>query len=365
MCGEEVGQCWLNAKGKTMLEDRTIRLIHGWLDASLDDGEFVELEATLSESPEARRRFWHEADFHSDLHEAFKSQLRTMPATALPDHAEQALSAGRRPSAITRFGDILRRHGAVVAGVAALVAGGCGLGSMATSLSLAYAGMLSPGNVPVTILREGFEAPPHPRHDFVPHSPGHWSGDITSVVGPEQGVTPRLGQEMLRFVGTAPSGESAELGSASEIWRLVDLVDVRRQLGIADGRGDVTLEFTAAFNGVVASPGRTPKCLIRAIATDKASPAAGSSWSSVLTRAREEDPEGVHVLAEQIESFDQAPDSWQRLTVTLRAPSSARWLILYCAAIDGSDTARRSNVRLEGQYVDEIRLKASPTTDSL
>ena len=51
-----------------MLEDRTIRLIHGWLDASLDDGEFVELEATLSESAEARRRFWHEADFHTDLH---------------------------------------------------------------------------------------------------------------------------------------------------------------------------------------------------------------------------------------------------------------------------------------------------------
>ena len=349
-----------------MLEDRTIRLIHGWLDTSLDDGEFVELEATLSESPEARRRFWQEADFHSDLHEAFKSHSRTMPATTLPDHAKQAVSAGHRPSFGTRLGNILRRHGALAAGMVALVAGGCGLGSMATSLSLAYAGMLSPRNEPVTIVREGFEAPPHPRHDFVPLSPGHWSGDITKVVGPEQGVTPRSGEAMLRFVDTAPSGESAELASASEIWRLVDLADVREQLGHTEGRGDISLEFAATFNGVAAAADRKPKCLLRAIATDAVSPAAGSSWhTSLLKRARESDPVGVYVLAEQVESLDQAAASWQRLTVTLRAPPSARWLILYCAVSDSSDVALQSPVRLEGQYVDEIRLRASPTTDGL
>ena len=366
MCGEEIGSRRLNVKGNAMLEDRTIRLIHGWLDTSLDDGEFVELEATLSESPEARRRFWHEADFHSDLHEAFKSHLRAMPATTLPDHAKQAVSAGHRPSFGTRLGNILRRHGALAAGMVALVAGGCGLGSMATSLSLAYAGMLSPRNEPVTIVREGFEAPPHPRHDFVPLSPGHWSGDITKVVGPEQGVTPRSGEAMLRFVDTAPSGESAELASASEIWRLVDLADVREQLGHTEGRGDISLEFTAAFNGVAAAAGRTPKCVTRAIATDAVPPVAGSNWHRLLlAQARESDPVGLCVLAEQIETLDQLPASWQRLTVTLRAPASARWLILYCAVGDGSDVALRSPVRLEGQYVDDIRLRASPTTDGL
>ena len=136
-----------------MLEDRTIRLIHGWLDASLDDGEFIELEATLSVSPEARRRFWHEADFHSDLHEAFKSQLRTTATTALSDGPEQAFTPHRRPSSFaSRLGDVLRRRGAFVAGVAALFAGGCGLGSMATSFSLAYAGILSARHEPMTVL---------------------------------------------------------------------------------------------------------------------------------------------------------------------------------------------------------------------
>ncbi len=349
-----------------MLEDRTIRLIHGWLDASLDDGEFVELEATLSESPEARRRFWHEADFHSDLHEAFKSHSRTMPATALPDHTEQAFAARRRPSFGARFGNILRRHGALAAGVVALFAGGCGLGSMATSFSLAYAGILSARHEPMTILREDFEAPPHPRHDFVPLAPGYWSGDITSVVGPEQGLKPRAGQSMLRFVDTAPNGESSELASASEIWRLVDLAEVRQQLGLADGRGDIAIEFTAAFNGVAAAAGRTPKCVTRAIATDAVPPVAGSNWHRLLlAQARESDPVGLCVLAEQIETLDQLPASWQRLTVTLRAPAPARWLILYCAVGDGSDVALRSPVRLEGQYVDDIRLRASPTTDGL
>ena len=166
---------------------------------------------------------------------------------------------------------------------------------------------------------------------------------------------------MLRFVDTAPNGESSELTSASEIWRLVDLAEVRQQLG----RGDIAIEFTAAFNGVAAATGRTPKCVTRAIATDTVAPVAGSNWhASLLKRARESDPVGVYGLAEQVESLDQAPASWQRLTVTLRASPSARWLILYCAVSDSSEVALQSPVRLEGQYVDDIRLRASPTTDS-
>ena len=349
-----------------MLEDRTIHLIHGWLDGSLDDEGFAALEAILAESPEARGRFWREASFHSELHEAFKSQLRTTAKTAHPDGAEDAFPARRRPSFGSRRGDVLRRRGALVAGVVALFAGGCGLGSMATSFSLAYAGILSARHEPMTVMKEGFEAPPHPRHDFLPLSPGYWSGDITSVVGPEQGVKPRAGQSMLRFVDTAPNGESSELASASEIWRLVDLAEVRQQLGLANGRGDIALEFTAAFNGVAAAAGRTPKCVTRAIAADAVPPVAGSNWHrSLLAQARESDPVGLCVLAEQIEMLDQVPASWQRLTVTLRAPASARWLILYCAVSDSSDVALQSPVRLEGQYVDDIRLRASPTTDGL
>lgn len=345
-----------------MIEDRTIRLIHSWLDGALNDEEFAELEATLAESPKVRSRFWEEVDFHSVLHEAFKTQPRVLAATVSPEKVDRDVSSSRSKLSFgKRLVDLIRGRVALVAGMVALFAGGCG---MAASLSFAYAGILSARNEPMTVLKEGFETPPHPRHDFVPPSPGYWSGDITSVVRAEQGVKPRSGEAMLRFVDTAPIGESSELASASEVWRLVDLAEVRQQLGMAAGRGDISLEFTAAFNGVAATTGRTPKCVIRALATDTAPPVTGSRWHlSLLARARESDPAGLYVLAEQIEPLDQTPSSWQRSVVSLRAPPSAHWLILYCAATDSSDAARNAPDRLEGQYVDDIRLSAFPITD--
>jgi hypothetical protein len=344
-----------------MLDDRTVDLIHGWLDGSLDDAGFAELQVTLAESPEARSRFWDEVRFHSDLHEAVKTHFAA-PATFAPPAMPAPPEADRaRPSRHSWIGGIVRRHGAFLAGGMALLAGGCGLGSVATSLSFAYGGWSAQRAENVVLVHEDFESPPAPRHDFVPRSPGYWSGDITAVVAAEQGVTPKAGEKMLRFVATAPSGESPAFNSASEIWRLVDLHQVREQLGLGDSDADLSLEFTATFNGVAPSPGRRPDCFIKAIATDADSPAARSLWlHSGLQGARESDPAGVYVLAEQKELIDADPGSWQRLTISLRAPARARTLMLYCVVSDTSDAARDSESRLEGQYIDSIQLSAQP-----
>lgn len=341
-----------------MLEPRTIDLIHAWMDNTLDDAGFAELEATLAESPEARSRFWEEVHLHSDLHEAFKTRL-AIPAAAEPvDCGPPRHPVPRGQSVAARAG---WRHGAAIVGAVALVAGGCGLGSVATSLSLAYAGW-SPARLEgITLMHEAFEAEPYPRHDFVPTAPGYWSGDVTSIVKAEQGVRPKAGRQMLRFVETSPANQSPAFNSASEIWRLVDLDAARKQMGVDHDDVDLALELTATFNGVAASPGRQPQCLIKAIATDASIPSARSLWlKSGLEGARQSDPAGVYVLAEQQESLDDDPGSWQRLTITLRAPARARWLMLYCVASDTSDAAREADVRLEGQYIDEIRLSGQP-----
>lgn len=338
-----------------MLDDRTLELMHGWLDGSLDDAGFAELEAMLAESAEARDRFWTEVRFHGELHQAIKAGYSTVAAVA-------SRSASRWPLAL---GNALRRHAAWLAGAAALVAGGCGLGSVATSLSLAYAGLLPTRPQPVVVIDEDFDVEPHPVHMGLPRSPGYWSGDVTAVVGADNGVEPRGGHLMLRFDGTAPAGEDDSSGSASEIWRLVDLAAVRKQLGITGDQAGLTLRLEASFNGVAPSAGRRPRCLVKAIATDASWPASHSIWlQSGLTSARTDDPSIVYVLAEQSAWLDPDPASWQRLTVTLHAPPSADSLMLYCVMSDTSDAAATSERRFEGQYVDAIRLVVTPSGET-
>ena len=343
-----------------MLEPRTTDLIQAWMDGGLDDAGFAELEATLAASPEARGRFWEEVRLHSDLYEAFKTRL-AVPADPVSAAKSGSLAEQRGSPVVASVARRLWRHGAAIVGAAALVAGGCGIGSVATSLSLAYAGW-SPARLErVVILEEGFEDGPAPRPDFVPTSPGYWSGDVTAVVGAEQGVRPKAGRQMLRFVATAPADQSPAFNSASELWRLVDLRDVRRQLGEAGEGVDLSLELTATFNGIAASAGREPQGTLKAIATDASAPFVRSLWlHSGLQGARQSDPAGVFVLAEQQAAIDTDPGSWQRVTITLRAPARARWLMLYCVASDTSNAARDSDVRLEGQYIDDIRLTAQP-----
>ena len=343
-----------------MLDNHTTELIQGWLDGGLDDRAFAELEAVLAESPEARRQFWDEVRFHSELHDAFKIRC-TAVGDALPSECSARAPEKLMP---TRSGRrFLRRQGGWLAAAVTIMLGGCGLGCVVTSLSLAYADW-SPAQLKgITLLHETFEAEPYPRHDFVPTVTGYWSGDVTSIVKAEQGVRPKAGRQMLRFVETAPANESPAFTSASEIWRLVDLDDARKQMGVDHDDVDLALELTATFNGVAASPGRRPQCFIKAIATDASIPSARSLWlKSGLEGAQQSDPAGVYVLAEQQESLDADPGSWQRLTVSLHVPAKARFLMLYCVASDRSDAARDSAVRLEGQYVDEIVLTARPVT---
>lgn len=338
-----------------MLEDRTLELIHGWLDDSLDEAGFAELEALLAESAEARDRFWTEVRFHSEVHQAIKARFSTVVAVA------------SRPTAgwPAGLGSVLRRHAPWLAGAAALVAGGCGLGSVATSLSLAYAGLLPVRPQAVVVIDEDFEAEPHPLPTALPQSPGYWSGDVTEVVGVEKGVSPKRGRCMLRFDGTGPAGESDISGSASEIWRLVDLTALRRQLGITGDHVGLTLKLEASFNGVTPSEGRRPRCLVKALATDAAWPASRSIWlQSGLTSARADDPSIVYVLAEQSEWLDADPASWQQMTITLHAPPTVGSLMLYCVMSDTTDAAGTSKRRFEGQYVDAIRLLVTPSGES-
>jgi len=77
---------------------------------------------------------------------------------------------------------------------------------------------------------------------------GYWSGDVSTIVGIEQGITPFGGDQMLRFDATRPDGGSANLTMSN----VVQMYDVS---GLSDDIDDglITASLSAYFNRIVGS----------------------------------------------------------------------------------------------------------------
>lgn len=327
-----------------MMDDRTNHLIEAWLDGTIDDVELAELEVTLLESLDVRREFWRRAAVHGMLREAAKIEFAAGdPPAGLPGPT-QRMSPPLRPG----LGSWLRSSIAV--GTALLVVGGCGIGSVVTSLAFAYSGMLGRGQQAVVVHEEGFEHPPGPEPRFIPDRPDVWSGDETVVVAAEYGIVPRSGSKMLKFLSSGPQGATWR-GAASEIWRFLDLESLRT----AAGTHDVRIDFSASFNGC-AGRGEPRMCWISAIATDANPRDLGDDWAEQFAAAQE-NPIAV-ATAQVRERIDTDPATWQRFTVTVTAPPNARYLLLHCLTEYRPDEDQDVAIRC-GQYVDDIDVAVS------
>ena len=326
------------------MNDRTNHLIEAWLDGAIDDVELAELEVALLESIDVRHEFWRRAALHGMLHEAAKIEFAAdeSPAGAASRPARKALPfrTGRR--------SWLR--GSIAAGMALLVVSGCGIGSVVTSLAFAYSGLLGRVQQAIVVHEEGFEHPPAPEQRHVPDRLDVWSGDETVVVGAEYGIVPRSGERMLKFLSPRPLG-AVYRGLASEIWRVIDLEEVRA----AAGTRDVRIDFSACFNGCQRG-GEPRQCWISAIATDKHPLDLGNDWEQQFDAAQKNP--GAVATAQARERIDADPDTWQRVSVAVTAPEGARYLLLHCLteyrADEDADVATRC-----GQYVDDIDIAVS------
>jgi hypothetical protein len=325
--------------------ERTTLLIERWMDDDLDAAERGELEGILLESADARREFWERAAFHGQVLQAAKVAFGTLPELEAPWRGAIAPPAqARSPRPLGWL-----RHGMAL-GTAAILIGGCGLGSIVTSLAWSYSTPPTRREVTIRAHDEGFEASPAPQPNYVPRQTDIWSGDETEVVGAERGVVPHSGRRMLRFVSPHPRDESYE-GRASELWRVVDIERFRPA-----GGGEVRMELSACFNAVSAGAGERLGCGLTIVATDAAPGSLGEQW---LERFWNENarPSAVTV-AKTATSLDDDPTTWQRLSATVTVPPGARYVVLHCVA-DGMKDGEP--VWLDaGQYIDDIGLVATP-----
>lgn len=327
-----------------MIDDRTHRLIEAWLDGTIDDVELSELEVALLESLAVRHEFWRRASLHGMLHEAAKIEFAAVDLPAAAPEPAPRMASARRPGR----GAWLRSG--IIGGVAMLVVGGCGIGSVVTSLALAYAGMLGQGRPAIVVHQESFEHPPAPESRGVPVRLDVWDGDDSVVVAAEHGIVPRSGDKMLKFLSGAPRGSDSP-GGAGEIWRFIDLESVRA----AAGTRDVRIDFSVCFNGC-AGRGEPRFCWISAIATDTHPSELGPDWTTQFAAAQK-NPTAV-ATAQSRGYVDADLATWQRFAVTVTAPPNARYLLLHCLTEYRPDEDQDVATGC-GQYVDDIEVAAS------
>jgi hypothetical protein len=364
--------------------DRRDAIVDRWLDGGITPSELDEMQQQLLESSGARREFWRRAALHGLLHEAARLKFAETTAeedAVQPVHALQSVSAnaydrGSRgvPTGRRRIPErpisVFRGRWfwpSAVAAACLLVGSGVGIGSFLTTLAVAHAGRISIDSVePFPVLFEGFELPPAPLADYLPTSTDCWSGDETRVVGrvawDDHRMLPHAGEQMLQFISGHPRNE-AYSGVASEIWRFIDL----EQLRTLAGSRELRVELSAWFNGTASneSPGRM--CGLKVIATQHAP--AEVDQSTWLKQAEGVNPDAAAVghrpvaAAEVNDLLDNDPASWQRAAVVVAVPAHARYLLLHCYARGRNATAFASGDRGPGQpaqYVDDIALTVEP-----
>lgn len=165
-----------------------------------------------------------------------------------------------------------------------------------------------------------------------------WRGDWAALVGPEQGIVPRSGSQMVRFLGAAP-GPSGSIGEASELYHLV-----RIPPSAADGTHVAWVQ--AYFNRVVGDDETDERFDIRLIAF----PGDPANFRADLTGT-------ARTLTTQSIIEDTAPDpsTWTCLNSEMTIPPGTGYLALVLSAHE--DTLNDEvEPEFDGHYADDVQL---------
>jgi hypothetical protein len=314
-----------------MNPERLRSLLSAYVDGALSASEKVELEHALRSSSAARTQFWEEARLHDQLRAVVGES--TLPRTTAQMTAPARLEA-RKPSFLRA---LFRRP------VPALAAG-IVLSALCTSAVWAYAGQfLGAKTKSLTLLLTDFEKQPPVPPLGVPNHPNTWSGDYTALVGPENGVRPRSGMTMLRFLRADNAlGQSGPIHYVAEAIHVVDLRSMKEHLR----SGNAQIEIGAHFAAIAGDEDRKVRFLLKA-ATFTGNPGdAPTLW---------EDASGASLsMVQQQVDPAPAPGAWQPLRVTLSVPPLAQFLGVECGAVHVRPSLREGTAAFPGHYLDDV-----------
>lgn len=301
-----------------------------WIDRHLDglttEAEASALSQRLEQDPAARVEYLRLASIHAAL-----------VSEALYESAETTTPVVGLYAAVSR-----RRWNFNLSGLAA----GIVLGVMSASLVWAYAlpsrARSERQGDPLPLIDGGFESGRLPNDEGVPTAAGLWSGDFTDLINAEQGVAPHSGTTMLRFL--RPDNQrspSTVMQRTAELWQIVDLRPLRRQLGSQP----TMIEFSAWFAAAPQAAANPAKfgVTLAAFSGDPAS--ADEAWRQRHDIALAE--------ASKDEAVGQTATTWRHLVVQAIVPPEADFLLVQARV----GPASSSPLEFAGHYLDEAELQ--------
>ena len=198
----------------------------------------------------------------------------------------------------------------------------------------------------VTLFRDSFESGQAPLVKGMPIEPEKWSGDFSEVVGEQQGVKPKTGAKMLRFLRADYEGKTGHEGHYyADVYRLIDVRPRRNDL--EDGGAAVRL--SAAFNALAFPQKEDFWCSV-------AIHALGSP--SALDRAQRREwaiySNSLAMVRNRRTKLDRDPATWQRVDAELRLPPDTEFLLIRLSVDHAHPSQRRAT--FDGHYLDDVRL---------
>ena len=311
------------------LEHRLLRLLQAARDTQ-DASARAELNMLLRDNPEARPIM---ARLMVD-EQALISRLREDGIVELLEPAPTHKTAPRMRTRWFAWRPLTAMTAGVVFGLfGASVLLGFGLGGRWTEKV-------------TSLFVESFESGPAPLMTGVPQELNRWSGDLSEVVGEQQGVKPAQGTKMARVLRSDFEGKiSSKRNFQGDLMRVVDVRPFSREIN----GGEVVISASALFN---ASPFPETE-RYDGVVTLYALGELGSTEKTLL----EDSLAHSYGLSP---SLDRDPGSWEQATSRLQLPAGTEFVILKVSVRrwpkdKESQSSLPSPVTFAGHFVDDVR----------
>lgn len=318
-----------------MNHDHT-RLILDFLDGTISEEDLARLNAVLLASAGAR----------AQMRSLAAAEVRLRELGAGVAQASSSLPTNLPPQAVESQGVWLSGL-AWLRGVRVPITAGLAAGAVFTSALWAMVASPAPEVTKhlVTLLSDGFETGPLPGHEGVPQALGSWGGDRAEPSAAVDGVVPRSGARMLRFLRSDYPGENSALSHVGDQLQVIDLAAYRTE--IESGR--VVAHAEAWFNQVVPAAGEefAGGVTLFAFARDPRV-TRGDTWNAWY--------EGhLGLGSQQQERTDRDPATWERVSTRLSLPPGTRFLVVHIRVNRTRPEPTAMPITFAGSYVDDVK----------
>lgn len=309
-----------------------IELMRRYLDGTATAEETRALEALIVSDSNLRHEFLRYAHLDAALAANLRPALIELPS---PAHHQPPIE--------------MRRRGLQWRTLHPLTAAAAGLmfGLFSASVAWAYT---KPRVQPIikqilAIANAGFETDATPVAEGVPTRYGVWSGDHAELTGAQQGVTPKEGKKMFRFVRSDSNRPSDNRGPFNG--NIYQVIDLRAWHGaIADGTAMV--DWSAWFNSVPESAAGPMKFGTNVWAFSGDTAILPRNWAEKLYQ--EIAYSSCTVVA------DNNRESWQRTAGSMIVPPDTDFLVIELKATPIKPAITDGVVVFDGHYADDVQL---------